>query len=70
MGGFAPIVVVLFYLVGLAFWLSIPILLWKILRQHPGRGPNLVACPDCDLPVSRRAATCPHCGCPLPPSAV
>lgn len=25
---------------------------------------NLVACPDCDKPVSRRAVSCPHCGAP------
>ncbi len=26
---------------------------------------NLGPCPDCNREVSRRAAQCPHCGCPL-----
>lgn len=26
---------------------------------------NLVICPDCNNSVSRRAKTCPHCGCPI-----
>lgn len=25
---------------------------------------RLVACPDCEAKISRRAAFCPHCGCP------
>ena len=25
---------------------------------------NLIACPDCEKMVSRRAVHCPHCGCP------
>jgi hypothetical protein len=25
---------------------------------------RLIACPDCDHEVSRRAISCPHCGCP------
>lgn len=29
------------------------------------RNPNLEPCPDCGRPVSLRAPTCPHCGCPL-----
>ena len=29
------------------------------------QNPNLVPCPDCFAPVSRRAALCPHCGAPL-----
>jgi hypothetical protein len=27
--------------------------------------PNLRPCPDCGSYVSRRAVSCPHCGCPL-----
>ena len=27
--------------------------------------PNLIPCPDCFQPISRRAVTCPHCGAPL-----
>lgn len=30
---------------------------------------RLRPCPDCERQVSRRAATCPHCGCPLSPAA-
>lgn len=29
------------------------------------RNPNLIPCPDCFEPVSRRASACPHCGAPL-----
>jgi hypothetical protein len=29
------------------------------------RNANLAACPDCEGKVSKRAATCPHCGSPL-----
>jgi membrane protein YdbS with pleckstrin-like domain len=29
------------------------------------QNPNLMPCPDCFAPVSRRAAVCPHCGAPL-----
>lgn len=32
----------------------------------PGKdGSKLRPCPDCNREVSRRAAQCPHCGCPL-----
>ena len=33
--------------------------------------PNLQPCPDCGREVSKRAASCPNCGCPLnaPPIA-
>lgn len=27
--------------------------------------PNLVPCPDCFQPISRRAQICPHCGAPI-----
>lgn len=27
--------------------------------------PNLLPCPDCGRQVSRRAASCPSCGCPI-----
>ena len=30
-----------------------------------GPNPNLCACPDCHHDVSRRATSCPRCGCPL-----
>ena len=26
---------------------------------------NTIACPDCGQIISKRAVTCPHCGCPL-----
>ena len=29
------------------------------------QNPNLMPCPDCFAPVSRRASACPHCGAPL-----
>ncbi|MBP5585341.1 MAG: PH domain-containing protein [Lentisphaeria bacterium] len=29
------------------------------------QNPNLMPCPDCFAPVSKRAAACPHCGAPL-----
>lgn len=29
------------------------------------QNPNLMPCPDCFAPVSKRAAVCPHCGAPL-----
>ena len=28
----------------------------------------LIKCPECELQVSDKAATCPHCGFPLQPS--
>lgn len=61
------IFVLVVMLVSFIFWLSIPILLWIIVRQRPS-GPNLVRCPDCNQPVSRLAANCPHCGRPLAPT--
>ena len=60
----------LFMLAVTGLWLAIPItiiiLLLILVRQHPS-GPNLVRCPDCNQPVSRLAANCPHCGRPLTP---
>jgi predicted RNA-binding Zn-ribbon protein involved in translation (DUF1610 family) len=32
-----------------------------------GKRTNLIACPDCEREVSRRAASCPNCGCPIAP---
>lgn len=29
----------------------------------------LIQCPECDLQVSDKANTCPHCGYPLKPDA-
>jgi len=26
---------------------------------------KLINCPDCDKKISRKAASCPHCGCPI-----
>ena len=31
--------------------------------------PNLVPCPDCFQPISKRAQVCPHCGAPLSSSS-
>ena len=36
-------------------------------REFEIENPNLVPCPDCFEPVSKRAAVCPHCGAPLEP---
>jgi hypothetical protein len=38
-------------------------------RRGPlANNPNLRPCPDCGVPVSIHAATCPRCGCPLHPT--
>jgi hypothetical protein len=34
-------------------------------RRGRAKIANLTACPDCEKEVSKRAATCPHCGSPL-----
>lgn len=34
-------------------------------QQQPSSNPNLMACPDCDAWISRRAPVCPKCGCPF-----
>ena len=36
-------------------------------RSEPSQAnnPNLAPCPDCGLPISIRATTCPHCGGPV-----
>ena len=34
-------------------------------KEFEIENPNLVPCPDCFEPVSKRAAVCPHCGAPL-----
>lgn len=70
MGGFSPfhwLILLPVWLVVIAYWISIPALLLVLVRQHP-HGPNLIRCPDCDLPVSRHAANCPHCGRPSTPA--
>jgi hypothetical protein len=35
------------------------------LPERPLAAPSLQPCPDCRREVSKRAAQCPHCGCPL-----
>lgn len=42
--------------------------LWMIQDDEPiveSTKSKLMACPDCDHMVSKRAKTCPECGCPL-----
>jgi predicted RNA-binding Zn-ribbon protein involved in translation (DUF1610 family) len=37
-------------------------------KENTGSGetpPKLIDCPDCGKAVSRRAASCPNCGCPI-----
>ncbi len=34
------------------------------LIKVKGKRPTLRDCPDCRREISRRAASCPHCGCP------
>lgn len=68
MGGPHILVMLPMMLVVAAYWLSIPILLFMLVRQRPS-GPNLVRCPDCNQPVSRLAVNCPHCGRPSAPTA-
>ena len=65
MGAFGP----LHWLIILAV-LAVPIVIAVIVvvlasPRARSPGPNLVPCPDCQQPVSRLAATCPHCGRPL-----
>jgi len=36
-----------------------------ITRGVLNRKAKLVKCPDCEQNISRRAASCPHCGCPV-----
>ena len=43
-----------FILIGLGVWLGFPALF----------AANLMECPDCGKEVSRRAISCPYCGCP------
>ena len=31
-------------------------------KEFEVKNTNLVPCPDCFVPISKRAATCPHCG--------
>ena len=38
-------------------------------RDFKAANPNLSPCPDCFELISKRAATCPHCGAPLNVSA-
>lgn len=38
-------------------------------RQEPPTPGALQPCPDCRRSISRRAASCPHCGCPLDSTA-
>jgi rRNA maturation endonuclease Nob1 len=33
--------------------------------RKPMHRPNLVRCDDCGTKVSRRAESCPQCGCPV-----
>ncbi len=37
----------------------------RIRRSQPPSSGSLQPCPDCDKEVSKRAESCPHCGCPL-----
>jgi hypothetical protein len=37
----------------------------KILNEGKRRPINLIKCPDCGNNVSKRATTCPQCGCPI-----
>ena len=34
-------------------------------RQKPQNYLNMILCPDCGRNVSKRAPSCPHCGCPV-----
>jgi hypothetical protein len=36
-----------------------------ISRSRLPTNPDLQPCPDCGRRLSPRAASCPHCGCPL-----
>ncbi|MFA4918360.1 MAG: DUF2628 domain-containing protein [Thermodesulfovibrionales bacterium] len=36
-------------------------------RQHSEPISKLINCPDCNKEVSRKAASCPNCGCPIEP---
>lgn len=38
------------------------------IAQITGSIPKLLACPDCGKEVSRHAAACPHCNCPISPT--
>ena len=38
--------------------------------SKPNYNPNTINCPDCGHIVSRRAAQCPQCGCPINPPQV
>ena len=37
----------------------------EIQREQELKTSNLITCPDCNGSVSKRASTCPHCGCPI-----
>jgi hypothetical protein len=36
-----------------------------LVRRRSRNNPNLRPCRDCGRPLSIRAASCPHCGCPM-----
>jgi hypothetical protein len=42
-----------------------PVLSETLAAPPANQESNLRPCPDCQREVSRRAAQCPHCGCPL-----
>jgi hypothetical protein len=35
-------------------------------KKPAHNNPRLQPCPDCEQMVSKKAAQCPHCGCPMP----
>ena len=57
-------IVICFLSVG-SFAMSLGSLGFLIDRFAPPKKSNLIRCPDCKRTLSRSAATCPHCGCPI-----
>jgi hypothetical protein len=53
-------------MLGVPFVVAVIVLIVVLNKRNQlAASGNLVPCPDCHQAVSRRAQTCPHCGCPL-----
>ena len=73
MPGPAELIIWLVFLFGVvgAIVLSVVLSRNKNTGQYDHDNPNLIPCPDCGHFISRKARSCPQCGCPvnLPPTS-
>ena len=71
MGSFSALhLIILLCIVFMTLVVPVGIVVIVIILARRSQGPraNLVACPDCNRPLSPLARTCPHCGRPLSPT--